>query len=156
MEMAKRRVSELEDRAIENTQSENRDKRSQSWLSSCVVRVHLRDDVSGSDDVDSPPSHFSGVSFPCACMCVCVFSFLLQLSLLAVENGSSWELKSSEVSELPWATTLNQFSLPKGLAHSRFNFKAVLQIHQTSASALGQVPLLSPCHILSFKHCLCS
>ena len=76
--MAERRVSELEDRAIENIQSENRDKRSQSWLSSCLVRVHLRNNVSGSDDLDSPPSHFSRVSSPCACMCVCVlFSALM-------------------------------------------------------------------------------
>ena len=65
-------MAELEDRAIETIQSENRDKWSQSWLSSRVVRVHLRDDVPGSDDVDSPPSRFSRVSFPRACMCVCV------------------------------------------------------------------------------------
>ena len=90
--MAERRVSEPEDRAIETIQSENGDKRSQSWLSSRAVRVHLRDDVSGSDDVDSPPSHFSRVSFPCACMCVCVL-----FSALAVPPcRREWEFMGAQ------------------------------------------------------------
>lgn len=65
MEMTEESVCELEDGAIDNIPSENRE-RSQSWLSSHMVRVFPGDYVSGSMIPTPHLPPFQGF-IPCVC-----------------------------------------------------------------------------------------